>query len=93
MHSRKLNHKINQLQERCLRITYDDRQSSFKELLERDNTVSVHNRNIQCLAIELYKVLNGICPDVMKDVFLLSRSSNYDIRSRRTFTTRSVKTV
>ena len=29
----------------------------------------------------------------MKDVFPLSTASNYDIRSRRTFTTRSVKTV
>ena len=29
----------------------------------------------------------------MKDVFLLSASSNYDIRCRRIFTTRSVKRV
>ena len=32
-------------------------------------------------------------PNTVKDVFPLSTSSNYDIRSRRTFTTRSVKTV
>ena len=48
---------------------------------------------ISILAIELYKVFNGICPEIMKDVFLLSISSNYDTRSRRTFTTRSVKAV
>ena len=93
MQSRKLNNKINRLHEKCLRVTYNDGLSSFEELLERDNSVSVHNRNIQCLAIELYKVFNDICPDIMKDVFPLSTSSNYDIRSRRTFTTRSVKTV
>ena len=92
MDSRKLNNKINRLHERCLRVTYDGL-SSFEELLERDNSVSVHNRNIQCLAIELYKVFNDICPDIMKDVFPLSTSSSYDIRSSRTFTTRSVKTV
>ena len=93
MHSRKLNSKINRLHERCLRVTYNDGLSLFEELLETDNSVSVHNRNIQCLAIELYKVFNDICPDIMKDVFPLSTSSNYDIRSRRTFTTRPVKTV
>ena len=93
MHSRKLNNKINRLHERCLRVTYNDGLSSFEELLERDNSVSVHNGNIQCLVIELYKVFNDICPDIMKDVFPLSPSSNYDIRSRRTFSTRSVKTV
>ena len=93
MHGRKLNNKINRLHERCLRVTYNDGLSLFEELLETDNSVSVHNRNIQCLAIELYKVFNDICPDIMKDVFPLSASSNYDIRSSRTFTTRSVKTV
>ena len=93
MHRRKLNNKMNCLHERCLRVTFNDGLSSFEELLERDNSVSVHNRNTQCLATELYKVFNGICPDIIKDIFPQSTSSNYDIRSRRTFTTRSVKTV
>ena len=53
IHSRKLNNKINRLHERCLRVTYNDGLSSFEELLERDNSVSVHNRNIQCLTIKL----------------------------------------
>ena len=43
--------------------------------------------------LKLFKVFNGICPDIMKDVFPLSTSSIYDIRSRCIFTTRSVKTV
>ena len=93
MHSKKLNNKINQLHERCLRVTINDGLSSFEELLKRDNSASVHNRNIQCLAIELCKVFNGKSPDIMYNVFFLSKSSNQDIRNRRTFTTRSVKTV
>ena len=93
MHSRILNNKINRLRERCLRVTYNESLSSIEELLERDSSGSVNNRNIQCLAIELYKIFNDICSDIMKDVFLLSTSSNYDIRSRHTFTTSSVKTV
>ena len=67
----KLNNKINRLQERRLRVTYNDGLSSFEELLERDNSVSVHNRNTQCLAISLYKVFNGVCPDIRKDVFIV----------------------
>ena len=81
------------MHERCLSVTYNVNWSSFEELLERDNSILVHNRNIQCLAIELYKVFNGTCPDIIKDVFPLCISSNYDIRSRRTSNTRSVKTV
>ena len=54
MHSRKLNNKINRLHERFLRITYNDGYLHFEMLVERDNSISVHNRNIQCLTIELY---------------------------------------
>ena len=61
-HNRLINNKINRLHERCLRIVYNDNQSTFEELLEKDNTVSVHQRNLQFFAIELYKVVNGISP-------------------------------
>ena len=43
MNSRELNYKVNRLHERCLRVIYNDGLSSFEELLERDNSVSVLN--------------------------------------------------
>ena len=49
-HSRSLNNKINFLHERALRITYGDRSSSFENLLKKENSVSIHHRNIQALA-------------------------------------------
>ena len=55
-HSRALNSKINRLHEQCLRIIYNDKTSTFKELLEKENSVSMHYRNIHALAIEMYKV-------------------------------------
>ena len=47
--NRTTNRKINRLHERCLRIIYNDKQSSFKILLEKDSSVSIHDRNIHCL--------------------------------------------
>ena len=44
-HSRSLNNKINRIQERALRITYNDKSSSFENLLEKDNSVTIHHRN------------------------------------------------
>ena len=35
-HSRENNNKINRLHERCLRIIYNDKRSSFNALLEKD---------------------------------------------------------
>ena len=92
-HNRLINNKINRLHERCLRIVYNDNQSTFEELLEKDNTVSVHQRNLQFLAIELYKVVNGISPDLMKEVFPLHDDSGYNLRNKRTFKSRRVKSM
>ena len=66
-HSRALNNKIKRLHERCLYIIYNDNTSSFTELLERDNSVSVHH--IQVLSKELYKVVNGLSPKLASDSF------------------------
>ena len=54
-HSRKLNNKINSIHERALKITYNDRKSSFEELLRKGNTVSIHHRNLQLLATGIFK--------------------------------------
>ena len=64
-HSCALNNKINRLHERCLCIIYKDKTSTLKELLEKDNSVSIHYRNIQVHAIEIYKVANGMSPEIM----------------------------
>ena len=59
-HSRNLNNKIKRIQERALRIVYNDYKSNFKELLERDHSFTIHKRNIHYLAVEAYKVKNGL---------------------------------
>ena len=41
----------------------NDKHSNFEELLNKDNSVSIHYINIQALAIELYKVANDISPE------------------------------
>ena len=58
-HSRTNKWKIERFPERCLRIIYNDKQSSFKELLENDSSVSIYERNVQVLATEMYKVSNN----------------------------------
>ena len=56
LHSRKLNNRINRIHCRALRIVYQDRKFSFDELLAKDKSFNIHERNIQTLCIELYKV-------------------------------------
>ena len=92
-HSRKLSNKINKLHERCLRIVYNNNTLTYEEPLETDDFVSVHFRNEQAFAIELYKVVNGFSPDIMKDVFSLNANSFYNTRNKRMFHSKHIKTV
>ena len=55
LHSQKLNTRINRLHERALRVVYNDMAWSFDELLLRNDSVSIHIRNIQLLALSFIK--------------------------------------
>ena len=70
--SRALNKKINHIHERGLRMVYRDYISSFEELLIKDESVCIHHRNIQLVAVEMFKVKNDFCPEIIKDLFNLN---------------------
>ena len=46
--------KINNLHESALRLIYCDNSSTFQELLQRNNSMTIHQKNIQVLAIMMY---------------------------------------
>ena len=81
-HSRKLNSRIHKLHERALRMVHQDYVSSFTEFLEKDKTATIHNRNIQLLATELFKVKNGLSPAFMNEIFVKNAQHYYDLRKK-----------
>ena len=92
-HSRKVNSKtINHLQGRSLRIVYNDYITSFEDLIKKDNSFKIHHKNIQSLAIELFKVEKGIANPILCDIFPL-RSVDYNLRSQTDFPVSSVNTT
>ena len=68
-HSRGLNNKINRIHKRALRITHNEKSSSYTQLLTKDSSVTIiDHRNIKALAKEIYKVMS------------VTRQCNYDFR-------------
>ena len=55
--------------------------SDFKSLLEKGNSVTVHQHNIQALTPEIYKTLNNLNPTLMNEIFYL-KQHNYHTRKQ-----------
>ena len=91
-HSRDINKKINRIHERALRITYNNKSSSFQDLLDKDNSVTIHHRNIRTLTIETFKVLHGLSPPLLNEVFV-ERNCNYNLRENNFLKRRRVNSV
>ena len=83
--------RSNMLHEICQRIIYNDKQSSFTELLNKDNSVSIHIRNMRRLPIEMFRFYNGLSPLLMNNVFKLKAEKSYNLRQVSEFSRSMVK--
>ena len=88
--SRTMNTKINRIHERALRLVYQDYNSTFEELLSKDNSLCFHHRNIHQVAIEMYKVKHELSPPFMRDIFC---EIGRETRSGTSFLRPNVNTV
>ena len=79
-HGRAIHSIISNIHERALRIVYKDNISSFALLLEKSGSVSIHHRNLQALAIDIYKVLNNLSSPLMSVLFKL-KETKYNLRN------------
>ena len=67
--SRKMNNRMNRIQEHALRIVNKDNVSTFAQLLQKDSSVTIHIRNLQVLATEVFKARNNLSPPIVQNTF------------------------
>ena len=91
-HGRQLNNKINKIQERDMRITYKDDESTYSELLEKDCAVTIHTKNLHLLMTEMYKTRNDLNPSFMHEIFF-ENESHYNLRNNNEFVQPRVRSM
>ena len=65
-----MEHRINSIHKRVLKLVFQDSpELTFQELLAKDKSVSVHQKNFQLLATEIFKSKTGVSPELMNDIF------------------------
>ena len=67
--------------ERYLRLIFNEKVSSFEDLLEKDHSFHIHHKNLQKQAIDLFKVHTKTSPEVKQEVFLFKERGNYNSNS------------
>ena len=70
-----MNNRISRFHGRALRLVYSDYSSNFDKL--RNESFSIHDRNIQMFAIEIYRFFDGLSPSIMKNIF---QNDTYSLR-------------
>ena len=62
-----------------LRIVHQDKKLNLKDLLQKEESVSLHIGNN--LAAGIYKVKNGLSPEIIKELFNFQENENYNLGS------------
>ena len=93
LQSRSNTNKIKHFHERCLCVVYQDKKSSYENLLVKDGTVSMHHQNIQALAIEMYKIKNDLSTEILSNIFTQMTQNHYRLRNASDFQIPFVRTI
>ena len=91
-HDRGLNAKVNEIQERALRIVYKNSHADYETLLKLDNAVFIHQRNLQYLMIEINKTQKSLNTSFMSEI-CVARDVQYDLRIKNTLGIPNAKTT
>ena len=72
-------------------IIFRDNLSSFEQLLEKSESVSIHHRNLQLLAIEIYKAINNLSPS-LSELFKI-KDVKYKLRNESSIISSTIRTT
>ena len=79
--SKTANKDINRTNKRALRVLYGDKDSPFHQLLARAGSVTVYQKNLQSLMIEIHKTMNHLNHSYIWE-FFVKKDIPYNLRTK-----------
>ena len=83
---------MEKVQERALRIILRDVQNDYKMLLENSKRNSFHLMRLKLIAIEMFKVTNGMTPIFLQELFT-KKQHFYSVRNNITLKLPAYNTI
>ena len=68
--SKEANNNITKTHNRALRVLSYNMSLDYNELLSSTNSMTIHQKNLNFLAVEIFKSLNNLNPIFMKELFV-----------------------
>ena len=91
--SRQSNNIFNRVHKRVLRLTYrNETHKEFQQIVRGKNEPTIHQKNLQVLMTEVYKIVNVIAPSIMNLHFNF-RTNIHNIRKFQEIFTENRKIV
>ena len=61
---------MNRLHGQCLRISYNDKETNFNELISKDGSVSIYHQNLQKFAGEVFDFSRALSPEIVNELLI-----------------------
>ena len=78
--SKMLNNKMNSVHQKCLRLIYKDKHSKIYKLLRNNCRDSVHTRELNIVATEMFELTEDISPTIIQKFFRFRNNRRYDLK-------------
>lgn len=76
-----------------MRTVYSDYKPSYNKSLDKDGSFTIHPKNFQSLATEIYECLRGVSPKIFGEVFKANNIIPFDLRIPNELDARNPKTA
>lgn len=89
---KRLSKKVEKIQERALRLTYQDFRSDYMLLLENSGRHTLYDIRVKNIAVNVFKVLNNLLKPVKHD-FYVYKGNSYSLRNVKSLERPNVNTI